>query len=89
MPFSLLEVHQRFGGTCHLHFQSWRIIQARNQHESRWQAELCLFFDPEMEVTCSSKTFVDFQRTTWHYILEDRTLPLMYLSCCYQSRANP
>jgi hypothetical protein len=22
MPFSLLEVHQRFGGTCHLHFQS-------------------------------------------------------------------
>jgi hypothetical protein len=27
-----------------------------------------------MEATCSSKTLVDFQQTTWHYIPEDRTL---------------
>jgi hypothetical protein len=27
-----------------------------------------------MEVTCSSKTSVDFQQTAWCYIPEDRTL---------------
>jgi hypothetical protein len=32
------------------------------------------------EVTCSSETSVDYQRTTWHYIPEDRTLqPVL---CC-------
>jgi hypothetical protein len=28
----------------------------------------------KMEATCSSKTLVDSQWTTWHYIPEDRTL---------------
>jgi hypothetical protein len=28
----------------------------------------------KVEATCSSKTSVDFQRTTWHYIPQDRTL---------------
>jgi hypothetical protein len=28
----------------------------------------------KMEVTCSTETSVDFQRTTWRYIPEDRTL---------------
>jgi hypothetical protein len=28
----------------------------------------------KIEVTCSSETSVDFQRTKWHYIPEDRTL---------------
>jgi hypothetical protein len=27
-----------------------------------------------MKVTCSSKTSFDFQQTTWHYVVEDRTL---------------
>jgi hypothetical protein len=29
----------------------------------------------KMEVICSSKTSVNFQRTTWRYIAEDSTLP--------------
>jgi hypothetical protein len=29
---------------------------------------------PVIEVTCSSEMSVDFQRTTWHYIPEARTL---------------
>jgi hypothetical protein len=31
-----------------------------------------------MEAKCSSETSVDFQRTTWPYIPEDRTLQLAY-----------
>jgi hypothetical protein len=27
-----------------------------------------------MELKCASQTSVDFKRTTWSYILEDRTL---------------
>jgi hypothetical protein len=36
---SSLKVNRRFGGTCHLHIQGRKISQARNQRESRWQAE--------------------------------------------------
>jgi hypothetical protein len=36
---SPLNVNWRFGGTCCLHLQGRRISQARNQRESRWQAE--------------------------------------------------
>jgi hypothetical protein len=39
-PCSLLKVHRRFGRTCSLHLQGRRISRARNQRESRWQAEL-------------------------------------------------
>jgi hypothetical protein len=35
---------------------------------------LGLFINPKMEATCFSKTSVDFQWTTWHYIPEDGTL---------------
>jgi hypothetical protein len=31
---SLLKLNQHFGGTCHLHLQSQKISQARNQHEA-------------------------------------------------------
>jgi hypothetical protein len=52
---SPLKVSPRFGGTCRLHLQSWRVSQARNQHEaarkkkSLFQANffLVLLFDPE------------------------------------------
>jgi hypothetical protein len=36
---SPMKFNRRFGGTCRLHFQGRRISQARNQRESRWQAE--------------------------------------------------
>jgi hypothetical protein len=31
----------------------------------------------KIEVTCSSETSADFQRTTWRYIPEDRTLQVV------------
>jgi hypothetical protein len=50
-------------------------------HAKIWREEgsnvcWCLFglsFDPDVE-TCSSEMSVDFQRATWRYIPEDRTL---------------
>jgi hypothetical protein len=68
MSHSPLKVNPCFGGKCHLHYQGRRISKARNQCESRWQAEL------KVEATCSPETSVDFQWTTWCYIPEDRTL---------------
>jgi hypothetical protein len=35
--YSLLEVNQRFGGTCHLHLQGKKICQARNQYEAEYK----------------------------------------------------
>jgi hypothetical protein len=40
MQCSPLKVNRRFGGTYRLHLQDWRISRARNQRESRRQAEL-------------------------------------------------
>jgi hypothetical protein len=39
-PCSPLRVNRHFGGIYRLHFQGRKIIWARHQHESRWQAEL-------------------------------------------------
>jgi hypothetical protein len=39
MLCSLLKVNRHFGGIYCRHLRGWRISQARNQHESRWQAE--------------------------------------------------
>jgi hypothetical protein len=57
-PCSPLKVNRHFGGTYRLLLQGRRISRARNQRESRWQAE----------------TSVDTQRTTRRYIPEDSTL---------------
>jgi hypothetical protein len=55
-PCSPLNVNRRFGGTYRLHLQGRKISSARNQRESRWQAELLslppaflliIFFHPE------------------------------------------
>jgi hypothetical protein len=59
-PCSPLKVNRRFGGTYSLHLQGRRIRRARNQCESRWQAD-------------SSETPVDTQWTTRRYIPEDGT----------------
>jgi hypothetical protein len=61
-----LQVNRRFGGISLLHLQSWRIREARKQREvGRKQSSARI---------CSSETSVDFQRTTWRYIAEERTL---------------
>jgi hypothetical protein len=46
-PCSPLKVNRRFGGTYRLHLQGRGMSRARNQRESRWQAELGLLSDPE------------------------------------------
>jgi hypothetical protein len=63
-PCSLLKFSQCFLGICRLHLQG-RISRARNQHKSK------------MEVTCSTETSVDLQRTTRCYIQEARTLHII------------
>jgi hypothetical protein len=46
-PCSPLKFNRCFGGTYRLHLQCRRICRTRYQRDSRWQAELGLFFDPE------------------------------------------
>jgi hypothetical protein len=41
MPCSPLKVNWHFGGTCRSLLHGRRISQARNQRESKWEAELC------------------------------------------------
>jgi hypothetical protein len=41
-PCGPLKVNRHFGGTFRLHLHGRRISQARNQHESKWQAERIL-----------------------------------------------
>jgi hypothetical protein len=67
-----LKVKRRFGGTCRLHLQGRRISQALHQRDAGGK-QRC-YDTTEMEATCSSETVVDFQRTTWCYIPEDRNL---------------
>jgi hypothetical protein len=44
-PCCPLEVNRRFRGTCRLHLQGLRIIQARNTHVAG--SKFGLFLDPE------------------------------------------
>jgi hypothetical protein len=77
-PFSLLKVNRRFGGTCRLHRQDWRIIPTRNQRENlppTLTPVSCLAYYSilKTESTCSSETSVDSQRTTRRYVPEDKS----------------
>jgi hypothetical protein len=65
MTCSPLKVNRRFGGTSRLNLHGWRKSRTRNQHGEE---------SKQMETNCSPETSVHFQRTTWHYIPEDRTL---------------
>jgi hypothetical protein len=53
MSCSPLNVNRRFGGTCRIHFQGLRTIQASKQAMLSTYFHVCfllgLFFDPEME----------------------------------------
>jgi hypothetical protein len=42
-PCSALSGTRRFGGAYHLHLQGRKISRARDQRESSWQAELCMW----------------------------------------------
>jgi hypothetical protein len=76
MYASPLKINWRFGGKRHLHLQGQTKSHTINQCESRWEAVLCLAYSLilKMEVTFSSKTSLDFQRSTQLYIPEDKTL---------------
>jgi hypothetical protein len=65
-PFIPLKVNLNFGGTCR---QGRRINQTRSQHDF-----LAYSSTLKMEVTFSSETSIDSQRTIWRYITGDRTL---------------
>jgi hypothetical protein len=73
--YSQLKINRRFGGPYRLQHQGPRI---RNQHESvcLFHAGSCLAYSStmNMKATSSFETSVNFQRTTRHYIPEDRTL---------------
>jgi hypothetical protein len=47
MPYSPLKVTRRFGRTYHLHLQSRRISQARNQQEAGSKQSSGIIFGPE------------------------------------------
>jgi hypothetical protein len=56
---------------------------------------LGLFLTLNMEVTCSSETSADFQRTIWRYIPKDRALHnhhsenlKSYTAVCYKKKTN-
>jgi hypothetical protein len=65
-PCSPSKFNRRFGGTCYVHLQGRKISRSRTQREASSKQIV------KMEPTCSFETSVDFQRTTWRYITEDR-----------------
>jgi hypothetical protein len=69
-----LKVSRHFGGICH-HLQGWRTSKALLATSFMLVSCLAYFSALNMEVTCFSKTSVDFQQNTLYYIPEDRTLP--------------
>jgi hypothetical protein len=88
MSYSPLIFNRRFRGTYGHHFRGRRISQDRNKHEA--ELAICFILFPclahsstLMEGICSSETSIDFQRTTWRYIPEDRTLPNHRYSTTY------
>jgi hypothetical protein len=77
-PYSPLKANGHFEGKYRLHLLGQRISQARNQNESRWQANEAYFLTLMMEAMFFSGTSVDFQRTIQHYIPDDSFLPFIY-----------
>jgi hypothetical protein len=77
MACSLLKVNWHFGGPCRVHSQGRRICFHTN-------FLLCSFSEPQWWRRRSSEMSFDFQWTTWHYILEDRTL---HNHCCENPKA--
>jgi hypothetical protein len=83
-PYSPLKANQRFRVIFRFLLQSRKIIQTRNsinQIANSVSFYFLLAYSSFLKVQAkySSETSVDFQRTTRHYILEDRIL--RYLSC--------
>jgi hypothetical protein len=73
---SPLKVNRRFGGTCRLHLQRWRVVQAWNQHEAGSKYSFA------EDRACLSEMSADFERTTQPYIAENRTSDPMYAAMC-------
>jgi hypothetical protein len=65
-----LKVSQRFGATCRFHFQGRRISRC----EAGSKQSLAYSLTQKMQVTYSSKTSIEFQRTKQRFVPEDGTL---------------
>jgi hypothetical protein len=81
-PYSPLKIDRRFGQTRLLHLQG---LLATSFHVGFLFG---LFFDPEIEATCSSEKSVDSQRTTRRYIPEDRSLHTWKIFLTFTSDTN-
>jgi hypothetical protein len=79
---SSVKVNWRFRGTCSLHLQGRRISQALLATCFTLVSSLAYSSTLKMEVTCSSKTWVDFRQTTRRYMPEDRILQEWYFKIC-------
>jgi hypothetical protein len=75
-PCNPLKVNRQFGGTCHLRLQGRRINQLWALLATCLILVSCLAYSStlKMEATCSSEKSIWLQRTTWHYIPQDRSL---------------
>jgi hypothetical protein len=71
MLFSPLKVNRRFGGTCRLHLQAWRISEAVLAICFTLVSCLTYSLTVKMAVTCSFEASVGFQRTTRLYMPEN------------------
>jgi hypothetical protein len=83
-PCSPLKINRRFGGTYHLHFQSRRISQARNQREGRWQADQSARLDYDVWVE-ESVTRSTLASPLVLLLLYDTTASLAGQSSCRNS----
>jgi hypothetical protein len=72
-PCSPLKVSGRFGRTYHLHLYGGRITKkAENAASVVLVSFLGYSSTLKMEALCSSEMLVEFHRTAWRYIPEDR-----------------
>jgi hypothetical protein len=71
---SALKFNRRFRETCCLHLQKPGWNRALTVTCFTLVSFLAYSWTMKMEATCYSETSVDFQRNTWRYIPEDRTI---------------
>jgi hypothetical protein len=89
-PCNPLKVNGRFGGSYRLHLQGRGISQTSNLLATCFTLVSCFTYSStlKMDAARSSETSVNFERTTWRYIPDDRTptfwAPIINIFRCKQ-----